>query len=108
MRPPKFMSQGQGIKLEGYPTDFKKFYRILMGQSCHPKAVTRILKRIREKGFDSLTVRAELNFAFIKLELEKIGTTLSFIPALEDWTDKYEDGRWSKNCFKIISQTHNT
>lgn len=96
------MAEGSGIKLTGYPTDFKKFYRILMGESCHPKAVTRILGRIKLNGSDMLTVRAELNFAFLKMSLEKIGVEMTFIPPLEDWTDKYEDGKWSENCFKII------
>lgn len=85
---------GVGLKMEGYPTSLIRFYKILASQSCHPKATRRILQRIKQNGFDQLTVRNRLEFAKIGKQLSQIGVTITFIPPLEDWEERHNDGAW--------------
>ncbi len=89
---------GIGLKIENYPSDEKKFYWIVAQEGCHPKAAKRILERISLNGYDLLTVMSRLNFDWIFKELEAIGVSVSFIEPLENWTDKFNDGKWPKEA----------
>lgn len=90
----RYDSRGVGLRVEGLPTDLKKFYWVLAEQGCHPKAADRIISRINNKGYDLLTVQSDLNFKWIKDELEVLGVKMSFTEPLEDWYEKYDDGPW--------------
>lgn len=86
--------KGTGLKLEGYPTDEKKFYWIVAQEGCHPKATLRILERIRLNGHDLLTVMSHLRFDWIINELKEVGVTVTYVEPQLDWKNKYEDGDW--------------
>lgn len=94
-------SEGVGIRLEGYPTEFDKIYQILLSESCHRKAADRILSRIDINGYDLLTVMNELHFDWIATELKKINVILTFIEPQKDWVEK-KDGPWSKEDIEIV------
>lgn len=90
----RYILSGVGICLEGMPDNIKKFYFILSEQGCHPKATHRILSRINKNGFDLLTVMNYLDFDWIFNELKKIKVSMTFIDPLDNWVNKYEDGKW--------------
>lgn len=96
------MSVGTGLRFDGYPTDVEKFSWILMRESCHPKAVLRILERIKQNGYDLLTVSSTLPFDKIKESLKEVGVIMTFIPPLEDWYLKYDDGKWDETILAKI------
>ncbi len=85
---------GVGLKLSNYPTDEKKFYWIVAQEGCHPKAAERILNRIKDNGFDSLTVMSFLKFDWICIQLEEIGVIMTYIEPKENWINKFNDGEW--------------
>ncbi len=89
---------GTGLRLDGYPTDENRFFWITAQESCHPKAAQRILNRIRENSYDLLTVMNRLNFEWLRIELGKIGVTMTFIEPQKNWTAKYDDGDWPKEA----------
>lgn len=89
---------GRGLRFDGLPTDIEKFNWILAEEGCHPKAAKRIIDRIREKGYDLLTVQSTLNFEWIKMELEKLGITVTFIEPFENWKQKHNDGPWPEEA----------
>jgi hypothetical protein len=92
-----YSPEGVGLKLEGFPTDVRKFYRILAQESCHPKAAHRILNRINQNGYDKLTVMSRLNFDWVETQLAHIGVVMTFIAPLKNWKAKYEDGPWKES-----------
>jgi hypothetical protein len=87
-------SRGTGLNFSGYPTDVKRFKWILAEEGCHPKAADRILERLSKNGYDLLTVQNDLNFIWIKDELEKIGVIMTRIKPLKNWELKYDNGIW--------------
>lgn len=89
---------GVGLRLDGYPTDEKKFYWIVAQEGCHPKAAKRILDRIRLGGYDLLTVMSFLKFDWIIKELAEVGVTVTYIEPQPDWTNKYQDGEWPQEA----------
>jgi len=89
---------GIGLRFIGMPNDIKKFYWILAQEGCHPKVAERILNRIKQNGFDLLTVMNRLNFNWIKEQLEIIEVKMEFIPPLENWENKYNDGEWPEEA----------
>lgn len=83
---------GVGMYFEGIPNDRDKFIETLMDYACHPKASARIYSRIREHGFDRLTVMFNLPFDEIAVVLKGFGVTMKIIPPLEGWKHRHEDG----------------
>jgi hypothetical protein len=92
---------GTGLRFEGMPIDLKKFYWILAEEGCHPKAADRIIGRIKENGYDLLTVMNRLNFKWIEEQLLEIGVKMTFIEPLEGWYNKYDDGRWPEESLPL-------
>lgn len=85
---------GVGIKFDGYPTDENQFAWILAQSGCHPKATCRILERIKENGFDLLTITERVDTEWVRKALEPLSVEMTYIPAKEDWFDRFNDGAW--------------
>ena len=85
--------EGVGLMMVGLPKDEERFLKYLSANSCHPSAGRRILSRIKQNGFDKLTVMATaLNFDEIAVQLESMGVTMTIIHPQEGWVSRYEDG----------------
>lgn len=101
---PYSCSEGVGLQLVGLPSDIFAFEFLLNQHSCHPKAVARILTRLRQNGFDKLTVMVGLKFHEIQLGLDKLGVRMTIIPPQPGWTANFEDGSWPKDALERIGK----
>ncbi len=81
--------EGVGLRLEGLPNDMTDFIRVMAWEGCHPEATDRILSRIRQNGFDQLTVMSRLNFRWLKSQLTRLGITMTIIPPQLDWEERF-------------------
>lgn len=73
-----------------------------MQEGCHPKAVERILERLRLNGFDLLTVMDGIYFKWLEESLKEVNVTMSFIQPQENWESKYQDGAWSEDILEEV------
>ena len=90
---PYDMFCGVGLMMVGLPNDEEIFLKYLSSNSCHPSAGRRILERIKQNGFDKLTVMATaLDFNVIAETLSQMGVTMTIIPPQDGWVSRYNDG----------------
>jgi hypothetical protein len=93
---------GQGLRFEGIPSDIEEFNWILAQSGCHPKAAERILTRLKQKGYDLLTVSDSLNFKWITMQLDTLGVRMTFIDPLENWSHEFNDGTWPEEVLNKV------
>ena len=99
--------RGVGLKLVGYPSDEEAFFWILAQEGCHPKAVKRILERLKTNGFDLLTVMDGIYFDWVREQLKTISVEMTFIKPLDDWEPLYKDGAWDDKILNEVFERRN-
>lgn len=75
-----------------------------MPHGCHPNATARILARMKQRGFDELTVMASLQFGTIAHELHDLGVQLTIIAPQPGWELRYPPEMWTPEMHAAVNE----